>query len=139
MDWKAQLLNFVLTILGACITAVIPILVTYAIKRFNKAIEASNIQITAAQQEMLIEICDNAVAYAEEYYANLIKKNIQPAEGFSKLNVATEFAVGLMKEQKLPEMASDALSKFIEARLNMARDPTTPGVATLQKDQHPSA
>jgi hypothetical protein len=130
MDWKAQLLNYLVMALGTILTGVIPVLAAYIIKRLNAAAAAYGVQISAEQQKIAVEIANNAVAYAEEFYTNLIKQKL-PTSGNPKLGAAVAFFIKMADQHGLPEMAEEEIEKLIEARLNMARDPTNANVVTL--------
>lgn len=75
------------------------------------------------------DILSDAVAYAEQTALAKVRAGGTPVPGNEKLNSALAFAQTEVKRLKLPEIASDHLTKMIEASL-FHQQPSMQEVAT---------
>lgn len=113
--WHVTLVNALIAFLFATLTACIPVLTRYMIKKYQ-------LDISNAQAQELDALLVKGAHYAEERAAVAVKTGLPKIASNQKLDMAVSFVVDGMKAAGLPEKGEDALKKLVEARLGYYGD-----------------
>lgn len=102
---------------------VTPIVLLLA-KRVVQIVEQKTGLAASAHQLALVDdAVYKGVAYAEEQGRKAFKVNDPIPDGNMKRQMATEFALDMVKNHNAAEISRDYLLKMVEAHVNLARDP----------------
>lgn len=113
-SWQGQVLTALLGLLGLIVTAAIPIVVRWLVKKLK-------LEHDGLIEAEIHKLLDLGVAYAEEQGHKAIKAKLDAPSGNQKLDLAAEFVLGVMRDRKLPERGADAIKALLEARLQTGR------------------
>lgn len=108
--WHVTLMNALIAFLFATLTACIPILVRYMVKKYR-------LDISSAQAQELDALLMKGAYYAEERAAAAVKAGMSKPSGNQKLDMAVMFVVEGMKAAGLPDKGTVELVKLVESRL----------------------
>lgn len=116
-------------ILQAVVLIATPILLLLA-KRIVQIVEQKTDLAASAQQLALVDdAVYKGVAYAEEQGRKAFKVREPIPDGNMKRQMATEFALDMVKNNNAAEISRDYLLKMVEAHVNLARDSVDKKVA----------
>lgn len=116
-------------VLQAVVLIVTPVVLLLA-KRVVQIVEQKTGLAASAHQLALVDdAVYKGVAYAEEQGRKAFKVNEPIPDGNMKRQMATEFALDMVKNHNAAEISRDYLLKMVEAHVNLARDPADKKVA----------
>ena len=120
---SSGLLEVVLSVAAAVLTALAPLLVKAALDWFKSKAEAQGIEVNAKELELLRQLALEGVAYAAQGDKVARKKN--GGEGLSpqeKKELALSFAAKLARKYEVSEAGISAIDGLIEAVLAVRSD-----------------
>ena len=113
-NWLVQILLAILAFAGILVTALIPIISLWLIKKYK-------LDISAKQAEALAALGMQAKNYVEEQAAKAIKNRAGPMKSYEKLDEGVKFFIDGVEKLGLPQKGRDYAVKQIEAALGDGR------------------
>lgn len=117
--WQAIVAHIVeLVVLVA--TPIIAVLVRKLVRVLE---DKTSIDVAERQEALIDSLVNKGIAYAHEQARKALKDGEEPLDGDTKKNAAVDFVADILENTGVVTIGADALSKLVEAKLNIDRAP----------------
>lgn len=114
----SRVMGHVIDIIAAVLGTLLIALVGIGMRYFSKK---TGIEIPARMEELVRGVADDAINYADEQAHKYLKEHGKALETSKKLEAGLGFGLSVAEEHKLPTLAREKLTKYIESRLGATR------------------
>lgn len=118
MDYVKEIAEHLIPILAMILAGLASVLTPWLARKLAALL---GLKVTAEQQKLIADIATRAVHYADQWATAKVKNDEPRPGGAAKLEAALGFAMPLIRQARLPELARDELVKAIESALGAKR------------------